>query len=183
MPLNKDWVVCEVTDPGKGLSLQKELATQNVQGERGLSNVNQLASSFRQINPSTIEVIIDQNPTSINLNRVEDIWILSMNGNFDNISRGYHQKIQQIAKSLPPSVELILDLTNTTYLCSTALRDLLNLQKSVWEHHGKMITVIQPESRVMDIIESVPLDLYSRVDTRSEALAALQTSKKRKRPS
>ncbi len=173
--LTNYWITCQVTDSGKGFDLHNALSAQATEGGHGLSKVKALAISLTQENPNSIKVTVENHAGKIDLADIDGVFILNLKGRLTHESVDYNREAASIDEALPDGSKVIIDLTETQYASSVALRFLMMLQKRNEAHHRKTVLVVPKDSVIREIFEVAGFDsVFQCVALRAEALELFQ---------
>ena len=108
----------------------------------------------------------------ININYIDDITIVELNGVFDsNTAYSVQETILPLADS---SSKLLLDMSNVTYMSSAGLRILLLLYRRIGENIGRIIVTGLSESLSEVMAITGFLDFFTVASNRDVGLEKLR---------
>ncbi len=107
----------------------------------------------------------------VNVEIMNTATIIAINGQLNSHTTAQIQS--DVLNAAQSGQDILLDMSNVTYLSSAGLRMLLLLYRRIIENHGKMVLTGLTEE-VRDIMQMTGfLDLFATFDSRANALLAL----------
>lgn len=173
-----EWVSCEVTDSGPGFDLAKALQAQATGEAHGLLRVSALAARLSQLSPNAVAVTIVRQPALIELRDSGEVTSISLHGRLDAEALNGNPEFLTIDSRLPEGARFIVDLTDATYVSSTGLRLLTQLEKSNRLRNRQAVLLVTPDSAISELLLISKFDkLYRIVFDKEEALQSLKEAK------
>lgn len=108
----------------------------------------------------------------ININNLETITVVEMNGDIDaNTAPTVQEKVLPLAK---PESKIIMDMTKVPYMSSAGLRMLLSLYRQVSAQDGKLVLVGLSEEIQDTMSVTGFLDFFTTRETLDSGVEALK---------